>query len=123
MSKNRKSAAGRLYYTFGTIFLMAVITVCAMNFIKDSRLVNKPAVAAAKVNETGAAANAGSKSADSKDDGTKQPETKPTRNKANRIPGQPKLNRPIQSKPEQNPSIPVKNHSLFETGAAAVKGD
>lgn len=46
MSKQGKSAAGRLFYTFGTIFLIAVITVCAMNFSKDSRITNRHVVTA-----------------------------------------------------------------------------
>lgn len=51
MSKN-KSVAGILFYTFGTIFLMAVITVCAINFKRDSRFLQKPATtASADVNE------------------------------------------------------------------------
>lgn len=104
MSKNRKSAASRLYYTFGTIFLMAVITVCTMNFIKDSRIMNKPTVAAAKVNETGAAANTGSKTAangktvDGKDGGTKKTETKPTGAK-------PSGTKPAGSKPAETKPI------------------
>ncbi len=60
MSENRRPAAGRLFYTFGTILLMAVITVCVMNFIQDSRLLNKPAVAAS-VNESANVPSAGSK--------------------------------------------------------------
>ncbi len=57
MSKNRKSVAGRLYYTFGTVFLMAVITVCAINFSQDSRIVNRPAVTASAELTSSKAAN------------------------------------------------------------------
>lgn len=46
MSENKKSVAGRLYYTFGTVFLMAVITVCAMNFLQDSRIMSRAAATA-----------------------------------------------------------------------------
>lgn len=66
MSKNRKSATGRLYYTFGTILLMAVITVCIMNFFQDSRLMNKPAVAAS-ANGTANVPTASAKAPDSGD--------------------------------------------------------
>jgi len=77
MSKYGKSAAGRLYYTFGTVFLMAVITVCAINFSKDSRIMNRPAVAAS-------AESTSSKpdiSAETKQTGTKQAETNKTKNR------------------------------------------
>ena len=37
MSK-RKSVAGRLFYTFGTIFAVAVLVVCVMNFVRDARV-------------------------------------------------------------------------------------
>lgn len=47
MSKQKKSAAGRLFYTFGTIFLFAVIIVCVLNFRQDSRLFQNRAEAAA----------------------------------------------------------------------------
>lgn len=47
MSKQHKSAAGRLFYTFGTIFLLAVIMVCVLNFRQDSRLFQNRAEAAA----------------------------------------------------------------------------
>lgn len=38
MSRKKKSVAGRLFYTFGSIFLAAVVTVCTMNFMKDGRV-------------------------------------------------------------------------------------
>ncbi|NLV36180.1 MAG: hypothetical protein GXY17_05855 [Clostridiaceae bacterium] len=47
MSKQGKSAAGRLFYTFGTIFLLTVIMVCVLNFIQDSRFVQNRAETAA----------------------------------------------------------------------------
>ncbi len=34
----KKSVAGRLFYTFGTIFAAAVLVVCAMNFVRDARV-------------------------------------------------------------------------------------
>lgn len=108
MSKNRKSAAGRLYYTFGTIFLMAVITVCTMNFIKDSRIMNKPVVAAAaKVNEAGVAANTDSKTNEGKDDGkdggTKESETKSTGTKSTGT--KPAKTKPADAKPAETKPI------------------
>jgi hypothetical protein len=76
MSKNGKSAC-RLYYTFGTVFLMAVITVCAMNFSKDSRIMNRPAVTAS----TESASARPDVSADTGQTETKQSEAKKTKNK------------------------------------------
>lgn len=38
MSKQGKSAAGILFYTFATVLLLAVIIVCVLNFRQDSRL-------------------------------------------------------------------------------------
>ncbi len=77
MSKNRKSIAGRLYYTFGTVFLMAVITVCAMNFSQDSRIMNRPAVTAS-AEQTSAKPVI---SADTEQNETKRTEDKQTKNK------------------------------------------
>jgi len=39
MKKKGNSAAGRLFYTFGTIFLFALIAVCSLNFARDSRVI------------------------------------------------------------------------------------
>jgi hypothetical protein len=64
----RKSVAGRLFYTFGTIFMMAVITVCAMNFSKDARIMNRPAVTAS----TESTSPKQDKSSDKEQTGTKQ---------------------------------------------------
>lgn len=96
MSENKKPAKGRLYYTFGTILLMAVITVCAMNFIQDSRLLNKPAVAAS-TNVTANIPAASGKTPAGKDGGTKNPETKPGKTKA--AESKPVVTNPMKSKP------------------------
>lgn len=68
----RKLVAGRLFYTFGTIFMMAVITFCAMNFSKDSRIMNRPAVTAS----TESTSAKPDKSPDNEQTGTKQTEDK-----------------------------------------------
>lgn len=103
MRKDRKPTAGRLYYTFGTILLMAVITVCTMNFIQDSRIMNKPVVAAAKVNEAGVAANTGSKTNEGKDGGTKESETKFTGTKPTGT--KPAKTKPADVKPAETKPI------------------
>jgi hypothetical protein len=46
MKGTKKSAAGRLFYTFGTILLMALVTVCATNFTKDGRAFEMPLLSA-----------------------------------------------------------------------------
>ncbi len=64
MKETGKSAAGRLFYTFGTVLLMAVITVCSMNFAKNGRAFEMPLLSAV----TGTAANAASDTVKSADD-------------------------------------------------------
>ncbi len=39
--RKKESAAGRLFYTFGTILLISVLIICTINFIKDSRALVK----------------------------------------------------------------------------------
>ena len=46
MKKKKKSASGRLFYTFGSLFLIAVIAVCTMNFVKDGRAFQVPLLSA-----------------------------------------------------------------------------
>jgi hypothetical protein len=46
MKETKKSAAGRLFYTFGTILLMALVTVCATNFTKNGRAFEMPLLSA-----------------------------------------------------------------------------
>ena len=38
MKGTKKSAAGRLFYTFGTILLLTVITICSINFSRNGRV-------------------------------------------------------------------------------------
>jgi hypothetical protein len=39
MTKRRKkSVAGMLFYTLGTILLLTLLTICTMNFIRDGKL-------------------------------------------------------------------------------------
>lgn len=47
MNKKKKSVAGRLFYTFGTIFFTAVLAVCAMNFARDGRAFQAPLLSTA----------------------------------------------------------------------------
>lgn len=47
MGKVRKkdnSSFGRFFYSFGTVFLFAVVTICAINFTRDGRVFQKPSV-------------------------------------------------------------------------------
>ena len=41
MKKKKVSVAGRLYYTFGSMLLAAVVIVCAVNFSNDGRRFEK----------------------------------------------------------------------------------
>lgn len=50
MSKNGKSIAGRLFYTFGTLFIAAIFAVFAINFEKDARVFQEPLLSASTVN-------------------------------------------------------------------------
>lgn len=47
MSKHSKSFFGSFFYTFGTIFIAAVVAVCAMNFANDGRAFQAPVLSVA----------------------------------------------------------------------------
>lgn len=76
MKGKKKSAAGRLFYTFGTILLLTVIAICAINFAKNGRAFERPLLSAV----TGTAADTTSEAVKSADDYKtikyKKPETK-----------------------------------------------
>jgi hypothetical protein len=78
MKGTKKSAAGRLFYTFGTILLLTIITVCAVNFAKNGRAFEIPLLSTV----TGTAANTTPGAIKSTDDFKtikyKKPETKNT---------------------------------------------
>jgi len=53
-SKNKKPVVERLFYTFGSIFLAAMVVVCGINFKKDARAVQSaflPPASAASANQ------------------------------------------------------------------------
>lgn len=54
-NKHKKNIAERLFFTFGTVFLAAIIAVCAINYKKDGRAANTAFMQAA----TGTGASAG----------------------------------------------------------------
>ncbi len=41
MNKADKSSASRFFYSFGTVFLFAVLTICIINFTRDGRIFEK----------------------------------------------------------------------------------
>ena len=45
MNKADKSSASRFFYSFGTVFLFAVLTICIINFSRDGRIFQKTAPA------------------------------------------------------------------------------
>ena len=45
MEKANNSSAGRFFYSFGTVFLLAVLTICIINFSRDSRAFQKTVAA------------------------------------------------------------------------------
>ena len=47
MSKNKKSVVSRLFFTFGTVFLVSIIAVCTINFARDGRVFQAPLLSAA----------------------------------------------------------------------------
>ncbi len=48
MSKASNSSASRFFYSFGTVFLFAVLTICIINFTRDGRIFDNTAAAAVK---------------------------------------------------------------------------
>gem|GEM_PF-2611030 len=45
MSKVNNASASRFFYSFGTVFLFAVLTICIINFTRDGRIFEKTAAA------------------------------------------------------------------------------
>ncbi|HEX2947258.1 MAG TPA: hypothetical protein VHT96_15040 [Clostridia bacterium] len=41
MAKAKNSSAGRFFYSFGTVILFAVLTICIINFTRDGRIFQK----------------------------------------------------------------------------------
>lgn len=52
MKEIKGSVAGRLFYTFGTVLLMAVVTICIMNYTKDGRVFQMPLLSAVAGTQT-----------------------------------------------------------------------
>jgi hypothetical protein len=46
MKERKASALSRLFYTFGTVLLMAVVAVCTVNYAKDGRAFQIPTLSA-----------------------------------------------------------------------------
>jgi len=68
-SKNKKPVVERLFYTFGSIFLAAMVVVCGINFKKDGRALQSaflPADAAASAGQATAGTAKASNSSASK---------------------------------------------------------
>jgi len=77
MQKKKKlSAASMIFYTFGTILLMTVITICTVNFLRDGRAFVKtaavvsPAPDGESADKTGGQENAAGKG--NKQNGSKE---------------------------------------------------
>lgn len=46
MKEKKMTAVSRLFYTFGTVLIMALVTVCVMNYSKDGRVFQMPLLSA-----------------------------------------------------------------------------
>lgn len=100
-SSSVPSTAGRLFYTFGTVFLLAIITVCAMNAATDGRAFQKPAVAASTDITENKAAAAGQKTeseAKSKKEIASKPVVKSGTNAKSKAPAD-TVKKPVTKKP------------------------